>query len=148
MSNRETIERYWRTFQSGDLDAYESCLAPDVVVTYPQSGEVIEGRSNYMSTIRNYPADLPSGDVELARLDVSEKAISMPSASWFGMSTVAVMSEGNVAVGQSVLTYPNGDRYNVCSIFNLHQGLITSETTYFAAPFEAPDWRSEWVSSS
>lgn len=148
MSNRETIERFWRAFHEGDLDTYESCLASDVVVTYPQSGEVIQGRANYMATIRNYPADLPSGDEELASLDSSEKTVSMPSASWFGMSTIAVMSEGNMVVGQSVLTYPSGDTYSVCSIFNLNQGLITSETTYFAAPFEAPEWRSEWVSSS
>jgi hypothetical protein len=147
MINRETVERYWTAFKDGDLDAYEACLATDVVVTYPQSGEVLRGRADYMSTIRNYPVNLPSGEEELARLDISEKAISMPSASWIGMSTIAVMSEGSVAVGQSVLSYPNGDTYKVCSIFHLAKGLITSETTYFAAPFDAPEWRSEWVTS-
>jgi ketosteroid isomerase-like protein len=75
MINRETVERYWTAFKDGDLDAYEACLATDVVVTYPQSGEVLRGRADYMSTIRNYPVNLPSGEEELARLDISEKAI-------------------------------------------------------------------------
>jgi hypothetical protein len=35
----------------------------------------------------------------------------------------------------------------VCSIFKADRSLITEETTFFAAPFDAPDWRREWASA-
>lgn len=147
MTNHRVVEEYWEAFKNRDLDRYEELLHSDVVVTYPQSGEVIVGRDNYMQTIRNYPLELPSGADE-ATFDMSEKAISMPSAAWFGMSSATVISEGDIGVGQVELTYPSGERYLVCSLFKFKQGLIAAETTYFASPFEAPEWRSEWVSSN
>ena len=39
----------------------------------------------------------------------------------------------------------SGDRYESVSIFEITDGKVTKETDYFAAPFEAPQWRAQWV---
>ena len=41
--------------------------------------------------------------------------------------------------------YPDGSDYHVISILEVRDGLIAKVTTYFAAEFEAPDWRAGWV---
>ena len=146
MTNRKLIETYWEAFKSGDLETYEACMDPQIVVSYPQSGEIFHGRDNYMATIRNYPVDLPSGSAD-AELDTTATEVLQQSIFPFGMSTPIVTTDGDLLVGRVVLTYPNGDVYHLCSIFKADRGLITEETTFFAAPFEAPDWRSEWASA-
>lgn len=124
--------------------ALESVLHPDVVVTYPQSGEVIRGRDNVIATVRQYPTALPSGADEL-HLETTEKTVAVPSPMPFGMSAVTIVDHGELVVGQLILTYPTGDVFYTCSIFKVRSQLIAEETTYFARPFEAPEWRSEWV---
>ncbi len=54
---------------------------------------------------------------------------------------------GEKTVDVEVGGYPNGDVFNVAVIVKLREGMIAEETTYFAAPFEAPEWRSQWVES-
>jgi hypothetical protein len=44
-----------------------------------------------------------------------------------------------------VVIYPDGAEWIVVTIVELHDGRIRHETAYFAPPFEAPDWRREWV---
>jgi len=147
MSNRIVVEKFWDLFQNGDADAAEVLFHPDVVVTYPQSGEVIRGRENLMETLRNYPTNFPTGGDDVI-LDTTEK-ISAPSSPFpFGMSAVTIVEDGELIVGQAILTYPNGDTYHTCSIFKVRSRLIAEETTYFAKSFEAPKWRSEWVEST
>jgi hypothetical protein len=43
------------------------------------------------------------------------------------------------------LTYPDGAVYLVVDLLELRDGLVHRETCYWAAPFEAPDWRAPWV---
>lgn len=143
MSNRRIIEEYWEAFLNQDIDTYESLMHPDIVVTYPQSGEVFVGRDNSISTVRNYPVDLPAAEGET--IGTSERSISGAGAGWFGVSSVTVTSEGNLFVAQGTLTYPNGELYYLCSIFRIKQGLIAEETSYFGQPFEAPEWRIQWA---
>ena len=145
MTNRRVVERFWSAFQEGDLDTYEEIMHPDVVVTYPQSGEVIRGRENLMAILRNYPAFPTRGD-DLT-LDTTERTVSRPSSVPFGMSSVTIVDDGELVVGQAVLTYSGDEVYNSCSIFKVRSQMIAEETSYFAAPFQAPEWRSKWVES-
>jgi hypothetical protein len=147
MANRKLIETYWEAFKNGDLETYEACLDPQVVVSYPQSGEVFRGRDNYMETIRNYPVDLPSGSADVGLDSTATEVLKQPSVLPFGMSTPIVVTDGDLLVGRVVRTYPNGDVYHVRSIFKIRRGLIAEETTYFAAPFDAPEWRRQWSST-
>ena len=144
MTNRRVVEKFWSMVQDGGVVALESVLHPNVVVTYPQSGEVIRGRDNVIATVRQYPTDLPSGADDL-HLETTERTAAIASPMPFGMSSVTIFDEGELVVSQSILTYPTGDVFYTCSIFKVRSQLITEETTYFARPFEAPEWRSQWV---
>ena len=143
MSNRQIVERYWTAFVTGDLDTLERLVHTDIVVTYPQSGEVIRGRENLMATIRNYPVALPEGSD--AKLEGTAETASVSSPLLFGIPVITVVAGSDVFVGEAVYTYANGDVFNVAVIVKIREGMIAEETTYFAAPFEAPEWRSQWV---
>ncbi len=145
MSNRQVIESYWTAFVEGDLETLERLVHPDIVVTYPQSGEVIRGRENYMATIRNYPIALPEGVG--VKLEGTSETASVSSPLPFGMPVITVAAGSDVFVGEAVYNYPNGEVFHVAAIIKIREGMIGEETTYFAAPFDAPEWRSQWVES-
>ena len=44
-----------------------------------------------------------------------------------------------------MLDYPDGSSYHVIDLIELRDGLVWRETVYWAAPFEAADWRAPWV---
>ncbi len=52
---------------------------------------------------------------------------------------------GDLLVAQGAIDYGDGTPVSIVSVMNLQNGPITPETQYFASPFEAPDWRSQWV---
>jgi hypothetical protein len=43
-----------------------------------------------------------------------------------------------------ILDY-DGDRMNVCEIVEFEEGKIKGARGYFAEPFEAAEWRAQWV---
>ena len=52
--------------------------------------------------------------------------------------------DGDLAVVEMILDY-DGKRMNVCEIVEFEDGKIKSDRGYFAEPFEAPEWRAQWV---
>ncbi len=46
--NRITLERLVQAFQERDMDAVADLVHDDVVEEYPQSGERIRGKRNYL----------------------------------------------------------------------------------------------------
>jgi len=44
------------------------------------------------------------------------------------------------------MTYPDGRHYLCVQLIELRDDAVWRETVYWAEPFEAPDWRSQWVS--
>jgi hypothetical protein len=44
------------------------------------------------------------------------------------------------------MTYPDGRTYLCVELIELRVHMVRRETVYGAEPFEAPDWRSSWVS--
>jgi ketosteroid isomerase-like protein len=117
--NLGVIERYWKAFGAKDLDAAYELLHEDYVQEWPQSGERIRGRDNAMAISRNYPG-MPSFDHR------------------------RTVGGGDIVVSEVTLDYGQGPVYG-CNIFEIRDGKIARETDYFADPFEAPEWRSQWV---
>lgn len=67
---RALLDRHWAASDSGDQDAEHEIYADDVVVEYPQSGEVIRGRHNIQELRSEYPAEADvhgAGDHRLGR---------------------------------------------------------------------------------
>jgi ketosteroid isomerase-like protein len=118
--NRDTLERYRQAFfERQDIDAIADLMHDDYVEEYPQSGEKMRGKDNVRTVYENYPG-LPT------LIDYSYKL------------------SGDLAVVEVTLEY-EGNRMNLCEIVDFEDGKIRRARAYFAEPFEAPEWRAQWV---
>ena len=50
------MERFWATMRTNDFQAVGELLHDDYVLEWPQSGERIRGRANFVAINENYPA--------------------------------------------------------------------------------------------
>jgi ketosteroid isomerase-like protein len=117
----QLAETVWRAIGAGDWDGAAEHLHDDVVQEWPQSGERIVGKQNVLAINQNYPGGLPK------------------------MSFRRSVSGGNVAVLEVELKYADGSVYQGISVMEFRDGKIVKETDYFAQPFQAPQWRAQWV---
>jgi ketosteroid isomerase-like protein len=134
----ETIDRFYKAMNDRRFDDMVELLDPGVVQEWPQSGESFRGRENIKAVLENYP-DLPSPDLKRV-VGAEDKWILTPS--W---TPLRISGTGDQFTSEAHLTYPNGERWHVVSIFEFRNGKILKMTQYFAAPFPAPDWRSKWA---
>jgi hypothetical protein len=91
----------------------------DYVMEMPQSGERIRGRQNMRAFQEAYP-NPPT--MQLRRVIVRE-----------GLWVVEIVSDYG------------GRIYNAVLIIELRDGKMFRDTRYYAEPFEAPEWRAQWV---
>ena len=117
---REVLKAHWHASAVGDLNAEHDIYDDDVICDYPQSGERILGRGN-LQALRSHHPSKPSG------FDVRR-----------------ILGKGDLWVTEYIITYESRPAYTV-SIMEFRNGKVVHETQYFADPFEAPNWRSQWV---
>ena len=117
---REALDAHWRASAAGELGAEHDIYDDDVLCEYPQSGERILGRAN-LQALRGHHPGRPSG-FEVRRI--------------FG--------EGNLWITEYTINYQGKPTYTV-SMMEFRDGKVVHETQYFADPFDAPGWRSQWV---
>jgi hypothetical protein len=55
-----------------------------------------------------------------------------------------IVGSGDLWVTEYVINY-DGKPVNTISIMEFDGDAVARETLYFADPFDAPEWRSEWV---
>lgn len=58
------------------------------------------------------------------------------------------MGSGDYWWSEWRVAYPDGSQYLCVGLLELKDGLIHREIVYWAAPFDAPDWRAPWVERS
>src|SRR6202000_1465461 len=105
---------------SGDVNAEHDIYADDAVCDYPQSGERIVGRIN-LQALRSHHPGKPSG-----------------------FNIRRMLGAGNLWITEYTIVYHESTAFTV-SIMEFRDGKVAHETQYFADPFEAPAWRSQWV---
>jgi len=91
----------------------------DYVMEMPQSGERIRGRDNMRKFQESYP--------------------NPPT-----MQLRRVIIRDNLWVVELVSDY-GGRIYHPVLIIELSDGKMVRDTRYYAEPFEAPQWRAQWV---
>jgi len=116
-------------YSSGDLEALARQIpemaSDDLVQEWPQSGERIRGRDNVMAVNESYEG--ATGTAPKLTL----RRIVRPDQAW--------LVEGTI-------DYGDGTPVSIVSILEIGaDGKITRQTDYFANPFEAPEWRNQWV---
>lgn len=117
---REALNAHWQASAAGDANAEHAIYDDGVICDYPQSGERILGRSN-LQALRSHHPGKPSG-----------------------FNVKRMIGRGDLWITEYTITYQGRPSYTV-SIMEFRSGKVVGETQYFADPFEAPTWRSQWV---
>ena len=120
-NGREVVERFWARMQANDFAGAAECLALDAVVEWPQSGERIRGRANFVAVNANYPA----------------------AGRWAFAIERIVVSGGEVATDVTVTD--GAVHARSIGFFTVRAGAIVRLAEYWPEPFPAPAWRAPWV---
>ena len=119
-ANRETVERLIEGLNTRDLELFHAQFHDDSVMEYPQSGERIVGGENRRGAYGAFPG-LPK------------------------VTPHRIHSGGDLVVVEARLDYGDGAEWQAVFVFELRDGKIARETAYWPQPFEAADWRAQWV---
>jgi SnoaL-like domain len=137
--NRAVVERYVEAFFAPNgLDALESTLAPDAEVIYPQSGERFRGRQNVRAHLENYPGREEAFTTSVERVVGDDPGWALSPR----FTILRVEGSGEVFTAIGLVRYQDNDPSHVIQVVEVHDGLIEKVSAYFAAAFEAPDWRA------
>ena len=117
--NREVVERLIECINDRKVEVMDELFHDDAVMDWPQSGERVVGAENRRAIYGAFP-QLPT--ITPRRMLVS----------------------GDLVVAEATLDY-GGSALQTVFIFELRDGRIAKETAYWTEPFEAPEWRSQWV---
>jgi hypothetical protein len=123
-SRRAEIRRFVETINTGDLSPqrFDATYHDDVVIDWPQSGEVIRGKRN-----------------------IRELRLANPTPPKATLSRI--VGSGDLCAIEMVFDY-DGDKFYTIVIHEYRDGRVVRETAYWAAPFQAPAWRAKWVESA
>jgi SnoaL-like domain len=116
---RAALERHWAASDASDFEVEHEIYREDAVLDYPQSGERIRGRRN-----------------------IQESRTVQPNKKRFTVRRM--IGGGDFWVTEFVLTYDGTPSYTV-SIMEFRDGLVASETQYFADRFDPAPSRAHLV---
>ena len=139
------VREYMAAWPS-DFERLSRLRSDSFVEDWPQSGERIHGDANYRAIHTTYPGGMPTHRTE--RITGAERA-SAAGGTWalspsFTLIHLSGGVEGTYTV-EGVVDYPSGSRFQVVAVLTVADGKVATQRTYFAEPFAAPEWRSQWV---
>lgn len=119
--SKQVVEQFWVAMQSNDFKAVGEFLHEEYMLEWPQSGERVRGRENFVAINENYPAHgrwectvhriLAEGDEVVSDVDVTDGVI----------------------------------HGRVITFSTIRDGKIVHQTEFWPDPFEPADWRAQWV---
>ncbi len=121
VEDRRVVERFWAAMNANDFGAAGELLHDEYILEWPQSGERIQGRANFVAVNEHYPAVGP-WRVTLHRLIAGEGGV---------VSDVTVTD--GATTGRAI------------TFSQVRQGKIVHQVEYWPDPFEPAAWRSQWV---
>ena len=141
IDHRDLFERLVAGVNRRDFEHLDEAFTEDVVIEYPQSGEVIRSLQNMRELIAHSPAGPPDADPTTARAQgIDEMRVVAPL-----FTLVRVQGGGNTGSAAVRISYPDGSTWWWVRMYELRDGRIARSTEYFAQDFEAPEWRRQWV---
>lgn len=145
MGNRQVVERYAQAIADADIDAQIALIHADYVGRYPQSGEVIRGAANRRAIGEQYPGGSGRGlaGAVAGIHGADDQWLTRPS--WPAYTVVHLAGSDDQFTMTGTITYPNGETWHAVALVTVRDGKIWREIDYFAAPFDAPDWRAPYV---
>lgn len=121
LSARETVLSYWQAMNSNDFHKASEWLTEDFENFAPQSSEKISGRQNFAQMNSSYPAN-----------------------GLWEFTVNSIVCEGDQVVTDVSIT----DGTQIARAITFHtviDGLICRQIEYWPDDYDAPDWRSKWV---
>jgi ketosteroid isomerase-like protein len=126
-ANKQLMDRYRKALESEDMQALTALqtesLADDYVQEWPQSGERIR-RDNAIKINEQY----------------TQATGNTPK-----MKVRRIITKDDLAIVEGTLDYGDGTPVSYVGITELRDGKVARNTEYFANPFEAPEWRKQYV---
>ena len=144
MGNRQVVERFGRALETDDFDTQDALIHDDYILDLPQSGERIRGRANRRAMIEQYPGRVETGmKPSVGRIiGMNDKFITSPFPAW---NVIHLAGSGDDFQTTGTIRYPDGKTWHFVALLTLREGKVWRETDYFAEPFDAPGWRSQYV---
>ncbi len=141
VDHRELWKRFTDAINDPNEAAFDSLVTEDYVEEWPQSGEVLRGRTNFLRMLRAYPEKLSTGgvDPESTRVAVQEAKWVMTRA----FTLVRVDSSGDIGTVIFRTHYPDGSWWWIIGTYQLRGDRIARRTTFFAPEYERPEWRQD-----
>ena len=113
-----TLRRHWE-YAATDQDITHEIYHDDAILEFPQSKERFDGKQNFLSWRKIYPA-------------VVEFRIRR------------IRGRGALWVVELSLRYDGGAWNYGCSILEFRGDKVARETIYITQGWEAPEWRAPW----
>jgi ketosteroid isomerase-like protein len=120
-NNKQVVEGFWAAMQANDFQAAGEFLHHDYLLEWPQSGEWIRGRANFVAVNENYPAH---GRWEFTIHQIIAEGDKVVS---------------DVGVTDGVITG------RAITFSTIQEGKIIRQTEFWPDSFEPSAWRAEWV---
>lgn len=121
MNNKQILENFWAAMETNDFYAASRLLHDDFILEWPQSGESILGRDNFAAVNTNYPSE----------------------GRWH-FTINHSMAEGDMVVTD--VTATDGKIIGRAITFStIRDEKIWKQVEFWPDPFEAPEWRAQWI---
>jgi ketosteroid isomerase-like protein len=118
---KRVVAAFWAAMETNDWRAAGELLADEYVLEWPQSGELIRGRENFAAMNAAYPA----------------------SGRW-RFTVHRLLAEGEEAVSDVGVT-DGAITGRAITFSTVRAGRIVRQVELWPDPFEAPEWRAQWV---
>ena len=119
--SKQIVENFWAAMQTNDFRRAAEFLHEDYILEWPQSGERIRGRANFVAVNENYPAH----------------------GRWV-FTIHRILAEGDEVVSD-VGVADGVVNARVITFSTVRDGRILHQTEFWPDPFEAAAWRAPWV---
>jgi ketosteroid isomerase-like protein len=119
---KDIVLRFWAAIDANDFPAAGALLHDDYVLKWPQSGEQIRGRENFVAVNANYPAQ------GRWRVTVHRSVVEGDE-----VVTDVTVTDGVATTGRAI------------TFSTIRNGSILRQIEYWPDPFAAPTWRARWV---
>jgi hypothetical protein len=143
--SRDLVERWAKALGTMEPERMEPLVHDDLVDFYPQSGERVVGMANLRALRMNYPgaAEGPLHGELQAMVGADDAWVMGPS-----YNITHITGSGDSFAIAGTVTYPDSSVWHIIQFVQVRDGKIWRLTSYFAPPFDPPEWRSQWVELS
>ena len=124
---KQVVAQFWAAMHANDFAGAGEWLHDDYVLEWPQSGERIRGRANFVAINANYPRAAGAG--ALGRWQINLERL---------------VAEGDQVASQ--VSVSDGVIHAVAITFStVREGRLWRQVEYWPDPFAPQVWRAQWV---